>query len=148
MMMRCQQRRLRKTRHQSRRKTRQVRCLDSKKRRCLQEVIIYMWTRPRKWEKHCRANTVGLGKIHHVCGQLKKVFAFDSCECHYHVVCEIQKMKNMSKQNSEINFKIHQPTKLTVSLAQKFFHGLSQEASYHEDVPAALVVWWWSFPFS
>lgn len=42
MMMRSQQSRLRKTGHQNRRKTRQVWCPDSKKRKCLQEVIIYM----------------------------------------------------------------------------------------------------------
>lgn len=50
-------------------------------------------------------------------------------------------MKKTSMQNSETDFKTHQPTKLTVSLAHKFFHGPSQEASEREDTPAALGAW-------
>lgn len=57
-------------------------------------------------------------------------------------------MKNMSKQNSEIDFKSPQSTKLTISLAWKVFHGPSQKSSYHEDAPAALGAWQGQFPFS
>lgn len=99
----------RKSGPSSRRKTSQAWWLGGK--RCFQKEVII------QWEKQWRTKTVWLGGGHQLCGQLKKVFSFDFCECNYHVVYENHKMEKMSKQNLEFNFKTHQSTKWTIFLA-------------------------------